>query len=237
MAQKSDDRRQHTSATKSAGLSRPEISVTRQSATASDRVGRLQRLADATSGQGRLAALQRAADARGTIQRKPPKLVKMATAKQNFRDGRLATYMTSTFMGKHVALKVPTTNVVAAEQHASRKDPPEKNTVIMDPVAFKAALAGAAWNETTYKGKKKWSVAAGTELQNTKRRNAIQKPPNPQRLSWIKDNFQSIGAVAMYGNADITSLEDVNQVARRNANVEVRVDQESGNIDHLHRTD
>lgn len=58
-----------------------------------------------------------------------------------------------------------------------------------------------------------------------------------EKLAWVKHNFDRIGAVPMHGNQAIASLDDVEQAARRKTSVEVRVDQTSGEINHLHGTD
>ncbi len=273
---------------------------------ASSSVPRLQRLADAGAADRPLTALQRIADARGTIQ-----CISMAGAKQNFGDGRYATHMSGPFMGKHVAMEQPTTNVRAAEQHARRPAPPQTNTVIMEPAAFKKALAAGTWEPTQYNGRPQWKVVSnGTvELQDTRKRDALTAPPasimlpigklagdaskfktnkkgeftglkgydlsaamipkgmkSPVRgddyekeearerflkaiqanldaeagnakLVWIKQHFDRIGGIAMHSNPAITSVDDVEQVPRRNTSVEVAVDQEKGEINHLQGTD
>jgi hypothetical protein len=58
-----------------------------------------------------------------------------------------------------------------------------------------------------------------------------------ERLAWLKQNFATIGATAIHGNAAIDSLDKVEAVARRSTSVTVTVSQAKGEINHLAGTD
>ncbi len=127
-----------------------------------------------------LAQLQRLADASAPVQR----LVSLETAKAGLNDGRVITNINTGFFGKHVA-KEKNSNLSAAETHATRPSPGDTNTVVMDSVAFKAAVAGGTWAPSVYKGASQWTVVSSgnVDLQDTVRRQAIAAAPQPVRLS------------------------------------------------------